>query len=524
MKKHLLTLFALTLLAGANAQTTHFSLLGPPDTEGLLLYSNMGCVQRSDGSFISVEKNAANGFYIRNFSATGTLISTSKIASTACAPYSISSVKAMGANNLLVTGTGNTPVGYSYFVAKINLLTNTATVTTKPVMSAPYTAGPKASAVGNSIYAVYPEYSKFDINKYDANLNPVWTRTCEIDTTTGKNPAMDCEVTDSTIVVVGKCDSYLGTGCIDSSGLFKSFRVYYSGYNRFYSITKTADNNFLVAGLHADVYASTTSSPLIAKISANGDVLWVKILDIATPAMTFARFVDAQELPDGRIVGFATSFEAYTDTYADGVCMLSSTGNFLWAKKFSDGNAITRIYDMKVCPNGVLMSGIYTPYSTGYNSLAMIFTDFDFNQVCNRTSVTLTSDTYYLGTMSSLTPGQAHYMTGTASTTSPMGSLSAAGPETFTVCATTLGQDEVETGDMNVYPNPVSLGGTVYIDMENAADYEFVITDLSGKLLNRQSVNGNRAAVSTQGLATGAYVLSVLHNQQTISVQKLLVK
>lgn len=516
MKKLLLSTLALALGVSATAQT-HFS-----QTTGTIeAFSNsgFGSVKLSSGNFVTVQPNSYYGFTIRQYNTYGTLLLTTQLSNSICDIHTVTSVNTLDENSILVTGYGGT--GYDSYIAKINLATNNITINTLSVMGG-YTNGPKASTNGSDIFVSYPSYSAFTLSKLDANLNPVWTKTCEADTVTGKNPSTDCElVDDSTIVIIGKCDDEIGWGDYDTSGYLDSFRLYHApGYIRLYDISKTADGNVLLSGLHSHTYAGA-SSPFIAKLTKSGSVIWAKVYDDANPGLVFSTFLDAIELPNGNIAAFGSYMTFLT---SDGVCLLDANGNLLSAKHFGNTEFSYSINDYKVYNDGILLTGILSNNSNSTLENLMIFSDFNFDVVCHKTDVTLTTSAFTMGTTTSVNTSGVRENTIANGITYNYGTVTLGTGVGVNVCATVTEVNEVALIESSVYPNPVEAGSNLNITLSEAGAYDISVIDFNGKVISQFHANGNTALVNTSGFASGNYLVRVTNNGQTVATEKLLVK
>lgn len=79
----------------------------------------------------------------------------------------------------------------------------------------------------------------------------------------------------------------------------------------------------------------------------------------------------------------------------------------------------------------------------------------------------------------------------------------------------------VDDNRLLVYPNPVTKGETIAVKTNDNADYVISINDLFGKTLLKTTEN----AISTQGLSTGMYIISVVKaGEDQVVNMKLLVK
>jgi Secretion system C-terminal sorting domain len=527
-KKTLLTSFALMLGLAVSAQT-HFSQTVGINTVISTANSGFASLKTSTGNFMTVGVSSASGFEIRTYNTSGTMLLTTKVASSVCMVESISTVTELDANSILVTGTGTVSSAYVFYLAKINLLTNAVTITTKSTYSFSYTKGPKAFTTGSSIYAVFPQFNQFDINKFDANLNPIWSKTCEADTVTGKNPGTDTEwrPEDSSIIVVGKCDSIFGQGEYDEDGGCDSMRLFQiNGYTRVYGMSRAADGSMLVAGLNMN-YDTYNTRPVVFKIGANGNIVWARILNAVETTSTFARFVDVIELPNGNILALATTTEAYSDTYFNGAVTFDANGTLLGSTLFGVDPYTTtgktyQLYDIKAYADGLLMSGIENESS--YNSNVMIFSDFNFNTVCVKSQVTMNSTPLAYGNTKNYAGSAVKIGDGVLATTSSFGLLTMGANTGTQVCAISTSINEVEMTETSVYPNPVTVGTDLNINMSEAGNYTINVISTTGAMVSSTSLNGSATTINTTNMSAGLYIVNVYTNGKLVNSNKISVR
>ncbi len=529
MKKILLTSFALMLGLAVSAQTTHFSQTVGTNTASSTYNSGFTSIKTSSGNFMTVAVSNAGGFEIRTYSPSGNMLLTTKVASTVCVIDNVASLIELDANSLLVTGTGSTSTGAVFYVAKINLLTNAVTITTKPNISFSYTKGPKAFTTGTSIYASFPQFGNFDINKFDLNLNPIWSKRCEVDTLSGKNPGTDCgwRTEDSTIIVVGKCDSIFGQGEYDEDGECDSMRLFQiNGYTRIYGMTRMADGSFLAAGLNTS-YVTYNTRPVLFKVSVTGNILWARIIDESATTTPFARFVNAVELPNGNIVGLGTTAEAYSDTYFNGAILFDANGSLLASTLLGvDPSATTgksyKLYDINVYTDGILMSGIENESSV--NSNVMIFTDFDFSSVCEKSQLTVTASPLAYGNTKCYSGSSVKTGDDVLAITSSYGLVTMGANTSTQVCAVSTSINEVEMTETSVYPNPVAAGSTLNITLSEAGNYTINVISTTGAMVSSTSLNGSTTTINTNNMSTGLYLVNVYTNGKLVNSNKISVR
>jgi hypothetical protein len=521
MKKTLLTSFALLLGLAASAQTTYFSQTLGTNVMGTSYNSGFGSVKTSAGTYVTVAASNAGGFEVSTFSNAGTLMLTTKLANSMCNIDNVAYASELPDGSILVTGTGTIAGATQFYLAKINLLTNEITITYKPVAGFSYTKGPSAFYSNGYIYASYPQYTKFELNKFDTNLNQLWSRCGEGAPGSGKNPSNDGRRRDdSTIIVVGKSDTTLTWGEYDTSGGLDTMRFFgISGYTRVYAMTATADGCMLLAGLN-ESYTTSSTNAILLKVTGNGNIVWAKIVD----ASTLVRFVHVEELPNGSIVAFGTKTEAYSDTYFDGVITFDATGNVTSALTFGSAQKTYDFYDVKVYSDGLLMSGIINDVTTSINKNALIYTDFSFGTVCDKTPFSAVASN--LANWGSSAHGPADFVTSTGdpSTTASYGLMTMGASTTPEVCSITTGVNEIESTTANVYPNPVLAGSNVTVTMSTAGVYTVNVISSTGALVSTGTTTGTIANINTQNMTTGLYIVNVYQNGSRVSSKKIAVK
>ncbi|HLP14139.1 MAG TPA: T9SS type A sorting domain-containing protein [Flavobacteriales bacterium] len=523
MKKTLLTSFALLLVLAASAQT-YFSQTAGTNTSGSMYNSGFASVRTTAGTFVTVAATNAGGFEVSTFSSTGTLMLTTKLANAVCSIDNVAYASELPDGSILVTGTGVSAASMQvFYVAKINLLTNDVTISTKQNVSFSYTKGPRAIVSGSDIYVSFPQYTTFDLNKFDLNLTPVWSKTCEGDSTAGKNPGNDCElIDDTTIIVIGKCDTTLGWGEYDTTGGCDRMMMFnIPGYTRIYGTTRAADGAVIMAGLNQS-YTTFATVAILIKADVNGNIIWAKQLD---PAMGgVVRFVDVEELPDGRIMAFGTSLEAYSDTYFDAASTFDANGNFITTTSFGGSENTYSFYDAKVYADGILMSGIATNPATWVAKNALVFTDFDFSNVCEKTSQTTNVTPLSYTTTTILAPSQFKTDEGTLPVTAVYGLLTMGANPTVEPCSIGTLVNEIENTTANVYPNPVLAGSNVTVTMNTAGNYTVNVINATGALVSTGTVTGTTASIDTQNMTTGLYIVNIYANGVRVSSEKIAVK
>src|SRR5690606_16423664 len=80
------------------------------------------------------------------------------------------------------------------------------------------------------------------------------------------------------------------------------------------------------------------------------------------------------------------------------------------------------------------------------------------------------------------------------------------------------------TGDVQVYPNPVSH--VLYFRVNNASSVacEIILCQASGQIVIQKKLSDHLTAVSTKDIAKGSYILLVLKDKKVVSRQVILIE
>ena len=82
-------------------------------------------------------------------------------------------------------------------------------------------------------------------------------------------------------------------------------------------------------------------------------------------------------------------------------------------------------------------------------------------------------------------------------------------------------QEQIQTEQIAVYPNPIINDVTVELESLKAGNAEIMITDITGKLIDKVTVEINQGfnkytLNQTQNLTHGLYMITIVQNGQTI--------
>jgi hypothetical protein len=533
MKKALLVLSMSVASLAATAQVTWFSQTVGDNTAGSMvgLTSGYGAIRLDNGHFVGVGVSDGSGLQVKEYDTNGALLSTRENVLGTFQWSMISSVNALsGGDAVLVAGLAQNTTSFEsrFVLARINLATSEVSMVTNTVTGFSYTAGPDVSVTNDAVFVVYPHFNKVQTARFDHDLDPVWNR-CVVpdsgDTIAGKFPSMGGSRCDSGIVVTCKDDSSYGQSRMTEGGTLLSYTVYRGpGYVRIYNVSTANDGNVIISGLYSPYYASGMDSrPLIGKMTPNGDVMWVKVLDKYTASPSMRRFVNAQQMPDGSIYAFGSLEEAYNDSYFDGVCVFDANGNLTSAKRFGDASRVYFMYDAKFYNDGILLAGVIQNWTTSTYENTMMFTDYDFGQVCGSTELTMSNVDHDLGPkVTRDASGMTVWNGSTNAEVFPtLASMTDAQPVT---CTSVTGVNDGVNAALVVYPNPAAAGTEVLVDFGQAGEYTLTVVDVTGKTLMTRTVTGSQSSVATSTFAPGMYMVNVKNSAGSVSSQKLIVR
>ena len=86
-----------------------------------------------------------------------------------------------------------------------------------------------------------------------------------------------------------------------------------------------------------------------------------------------------------------------------------------------------------------------------------------------------------------------------------------------------LGTIEIETPVLTVYPNPVSDVLFLQLDIEVLDNVTYSLTDLNGRTIIREQLNGSTAQIDVSTLASGTYIVKV-QDQKNSLIQKITIE
>ncbi len=80
------------------------------------------------------------------------------------------------------------------------------------------------------------------------------------------------------------------------------------------------------------------------------------------------------------------------------------------------------------------------------------------------------------------------------------------------------------TGRSVIYPNPASLGSTVYLNLSDRRQYHIRILDITGRLVTEATNQSNSIDLSSSVFTRGFYLIEISTNNQPVYSTKLVIQ
>jgi hypothetical protein len=439
----------------------------------------------------------------------------------------VSYAYALGSNKIIVTGYyGGSGSGTDvYFALCVNLDTWEIKSVERNGLGLVYTNGPKVSVGDDAVYICYPDYSRVTVEKFDMDFNSLWIRSCSPDSLGRmlKFPSMACTVLpDGSVCTVEKDDHETSMTFLDSEGNFIKRHLFPDmdgWYMRPYSVMVTQDGGFLISAQKE----YSNGHPALLKLNADLSVQWARVLDSTLWSAPVVRFVDAKELPDGRIAAFGSTTELYWDNYYNTVSYFEADGDWISTVVIDDTDKNYRLYGAEVYADGILMTGGYRDLSNDLFQV-VINTSFDLSSVCDTLMLHTVATDLFVGS-SSISADSMYIFTLDGGPGAPLSAATSAAP-TLDLCNVVVANDDALNDQVfTVSPCPQQVGEDLQLQLPaGTAGLEYSLTDLQGRVVRSGSLSAGTTRVPTAGLSTGVYHLEVTADQWVGSQKVVLVR
>jgi hypothetical protein len=349
----------------------------------------------------------------------------------------------------------------------------------------------------------------------------------------GKNPCFDsfgCD--DSGYVSCDKSDDRMMIIRHNSNGdviWAKNYMKASSEYFHLKKIKQLADGSFMAVGLVSPAYTSANNSGFIAKMDANGEILWTKKYPLPPNPGYFSSTFRSFEIEEGfvYISGYYTTDQLNMQNF---LMKMDENGEVISSKQILVSNnaldwstiptmsSVTFEHDMK---DHHLVYNNYS-FNEGLRDIEINKVDFDGVLGCEVVDFPVTAISYAAFTYTQ----PANYGQTSILETAPENITSVAltiTPSTIggtNSCASVSGIDDLHALNLSVYPNPASEFLNIS-GLSSDKNYMIQVIDLTGKIVQiNKGINGvEMTTISVVGISTGSYLINITDLSSNTSTQ-----
>lgn len=344
------------------------------------------------------------------------------------------------------------------------------------------------------------------IAKLNSSGAPLWAKsfTSTEDTLYDKHPTFDCEPTDDGgFVLCGKDRDWPFVMKVDANGNVVWNQTYYqvSTYSHLRNMEILPNGDLLFAGLHE-------TNGMMMRMSPTGTILWMKDY----PAEYY--FESMRSLGDGTYIIGSAGYGSVAHVNADGDVLgyftpASSTSPGLFCFSGSNGKAHMAgyVYNTLNWFSGGYMTRFdpATPPACLYAPATLTSTDVP--SVANTTGTTTMLE-------------QIEPMVVTDMNLVFVGTSLA----DDALCGIAAGVEERPVTGVTVLPSLVASGQPLNVDLGPLQKAVFQWVAANGALVQQQTLNASKGALSTNGLAPGLYTLLATDNGALVHTARIVVE
>lgn len=371
----------------------------------------------------------------------------------------------------------------------------------------------------DEVYVLSSTYEKTHIYKLDNNGGLLWSKTIEVDTTATKNPAFDVITTnDGGIIYAGKASDEIYIERLDANGtVVWTKQLFNNGQamSQPKALARLQDGHFLLTGFRTETSGTYASGPFIIKMDENG-------------ILTNYQFYHDSL---GRY-GFVP--QAICET-ANGHIRAMGTGSALTFAEFDANLQLEKYSVWNTVGNFMTSAGAFHYHN---DQLLVTGTDNQTTQYILRNDLTELGDFCNqedIATMvqTALPIDNNLYITSPEETTGPATSTTNYTLQNTNHFATSpvCGQNEISLGTIentttdvvNVYPNPVSNGQNLHLNLSWNDETTVQVLNASGQMVLQQTTQGQNPQVNMNQLPVGLYFLNLVVNEKARFTTKIIV-
>jgi hypothetical protein len=176
---------------------------------------------------------------------------------------------------------------------------------------------------------------------------------------------------DHNFIIAGEKDNGGLIVKMSPSGAILWNRKYVSDEDeKFNDISQTCDSGFIITGSHGNFYLTGPERKILClKINSIGDTIWSKKIEIGTDAVGLS----VQQTADSGYILTGLTNQSATPNSFIVVCKLNKSGMVSWTKTFSAGDHNNYAYSVKQIPDGGYVVSGFMENTSPYEASALLF-------------------------------------------------------------------------------------------------------------------------------------------------------
>lgn len=285
-----------------------------------------------------------------------------------------------------------------------------------------------------------------------------------------------------------------------------------------FSIIKIYDGNYLISGIYYDALAASYD-PILMKINTSGNVVWAK--KYSYEGNYTNNYTSVVEATDG---GFAINYQLNIGGYFQELTKVNSSGTPQWSKHYTLSNySFSNQNSIVLTSNGGFLISSNNWDSISYNYTGyLIKTDSLGNSGCSEVNDSII-DTPIIFNITSPSVTANFGSSSTISFTSEDILLQASSN-----CDTDVGIFDPE--EMNatalVYPNPFSTSATIQITNGNnlVQKHTFELYDIVGRTIKKIEFTGSQTEIKREEMQSGIYLWRIIDKTSVIGNGKIVIE
>lgn len=285
-----------------------------------------------------------------------------------------------------------------------------------------------------------------------------------------------------------------------------------------FTIIKTSDGNYLISGIYYDALG-TSYDPILMKINTSGNVVWAKKYSIEGNSTNF--YTSVVEATDG---GFAINYQLNIGGSFQELTKVNSSGTPQWSKHYTLSNySFSNQNTIALTSNGGFFISSNHVDSISYNYTGyLIKTDSLGNSGCSEVNDSIIDTPIILN----ITSPSVTANLGSSNTISFSSENIAL--QVSSNCADDVGifDSDIINADVIIYPNPFSTSATIQLTNGNnvGQKHAFELYDIVGRTVKKVEFTGFQTEIKREELQSGIYLWKIFDNKNLIGNGKLVIE